>query len=340
MRTTVVVSLAVVLASCGGKGSGSTSAPAPLPSFSHGTPPQNAKPSNTVGGFSITLPSITLQPSDEQQPCWVFPLNLDGPSHIVGGASLTVGPGMHHGNITTRKKTGDGIRPCNDANDPALVGGEGFDVLNGGSVLFASSTQRTGVEWQSFPDGTGYRVKDGYEIVARMHYLNVSGGPLTVTPSYQWYTVDESTLVHELAPFVWTYHDFTIPPQSTKTVTGTCDFPAGMHIVSLLPHMHKLGTAFTAGFLGGQLDGQRFLDSKGYDPEKGVIEQYDPPIDLTQGDGATFACTWNNTLGKVITEGIGDNEMCILFGYAWPPETTYSAVTGDSGACVYAVPPH
>ena len=32
---------------------------------------------------------------------------------------------------------------------------EANDVLDGGAVLFGSSTQISGEEWQSFPDGTG-----------------------------------------------------------------------------------------------------------------------------------------------------------------------------------------
>ena len=333
-----VLSVAVLVAACGGKGTSSSSSPPP-PAFSQGEAPRAAPPSHAVGGFSIQLPSITLQPGDELQPCFVFPLTVDGPSHLVGGGSLTVGKGMHHGNITTRPKTGDGIRSCDTEKDPNIIGGEGFDVLQGGSVLFGSSTQREGTEWQSFPDGHAFRIRDGFEIVARMHYLNTTTAPLTLAPVYAWYTVDESAVVHEIAPFIWTIRDFQIPPQATKTVTGTCRIPQGMHIVNVLPHMHKLGTALTAGFLGGALDGQEFLASKGYDPVNGVIRAYDPPIDLSQGDGVTFACTWNNTLDKTITEGIGDNEMCMLFGYAWPPTATYTAVTSEVGACVYTLPP-
>ena len=82
---------------------------------------------------------------------------------------------MHHGNITTHTKTGDGVRRCpvDAINIPAL------DISGGGSVLFASSTQLVGTEWQRFPDGMGYRLREGDEIAAYMHYLNASTQPIT-----------------------------------------------------------------------------------------------------------------------------------------------------------------
>jgi hypothetical protein len=325
--------LAVAAIGCGG----SASAPVDSrPPFTQGHPPKASPPANPVGGFSIDVPPATLKAGQETTPCYVFPLVVAGPSRIVGGASLTVGAGMHHGNITSRPKTGEGIRPC-PADDPG-VQGEALDIAHGGAVLFASSTQISGTEWSSFPDGMGYRIKDGFEIVARMHYLNTSGSDLTISPRYEWFTIDESRLTQEVGPFAWTYNDISIPPLSDATVTGKCDFPQPMYIVDVLPHMHRLGVEFDAAFYGGAFDGQEFLHSPGYDPDRGVMVQYEPAIDLSQGDGATFTCKWHNTLDKTIVEGIGDNEMCILFGYAYPPENAYTAVAGPT-ACLYVAPP-
>ncbi|MFT3771671.1 MAG: hypothetical protein QM820_40180 [Minicystis sp.] len=309
--------------------------PPPAPAFTEGKPPRKAPPKETVGGFSIQLPVDTLMPGEEREPCYIFPLEIQGPSHFVGGGSLTVGPGMHHGNITTRPRSGEGIRPC-PVDDSGIVG-EALDIVKGGAVLFGSSTQITGTEWQSFPDGMAYRVKDGFEIVARMHYLNVSNKAVDISPKYEWYTIDEAALKQELGPFAWTNNDIDIPPKSSLTLSANCTFPKPMHIVNVLPHMHKLGVEFDVAFLGGKLDGQEFLHSPGYDPEDGVIVQYDPAIDLSQGNGATFTCKWNNTLDKTIVEGIGDNEMCILFGYAYPPENAYTA-SASATSCVYVAP--
>jgi hypothetical protein len=329
--------LAALLAGAGACGSTkSTAADAAPGTYGQSAPPTKQPPPNQVGSFTIALPAITLQPGDEQTPCYLFDLTVNGPSRLVGGGHIQVGPGMHHGNITTRPKTGTGTREC-PADTTAMFGGEGVDIVNGGAVLFASSTQLAGEEWQSFPPGMGFRVKDGFEIVARMHYLNATDHPITVTPTYEWFTVDEAKLVHEVAPFVWVYKEFTIPPKSTYTAkSAPCAFPKAMNLVSALPHMHKLGTKLEAQVVGGPNDGADFIASKGYDPEKGVLVDYAPALDLSQGGqgtGVTFACTWNNTFDKPITYGIGDNEMCEVFGYAYPPEATYSVIASDQ-VCV------
>jgi len=310
--------------------------PDPAPDYL-GHPPLKRPPANVVGGFKIAVPPVTLMPGEEQQPCFIFPLEIQGPSTLVGGGSLTVGAGMHHGNVNTRPKTGEGIRPC-PADEQGGEGFVGFDILKGGAVLFGSSTQVAGTEWQSFPDGMGYRLREGFEIIGRMHYLNTTSAPITVAPVYAWFTIDEASLKQEINAFAWQYTNIEIPPNSQATATGACNFPAPMHLVTVLPHMHKLGTAFTGTYLGGPRDGQLFLDSRGYDPENGVMVEYDQAVDLSQGAGASFACTWHNTLNKTIKTGVGDNEMCILFGYAYPPENAFSANATDQ-ACIYVAPP-
>ncbi|MEZ4227479.1 MAG: hypothetical protein R3B13_41455, partial [Polyangiaceae bacterium] len=288
-----------------------------------GTPPRQGAPENTVGGFSIRVPETTLQPGDELTPCWVFPLELSGPSRFVAAASLTTTVGLHHGNITTRKKTGDGIRPC-DKSTEGVLGGEAGDILTGGSVLFGSSTQVVGTEWRRFPDGFAYRVKDGYEIVARMHFLNTSSKPLTLAPEYQWYTIPESDVGEELGAFIWVLSDFEIPPKSELSTETECWIDKPMKVVDAMPHMHALGERFFAGYVGGERDGENFLDDKGFD-EASDIYSYQPAIDLSQGNGFRFGCTWKNTHDKTIVEGIGDNEMCMLFGYSYPADSAYSA---------------
>jgi len=300
-----------------------------------GMPPLGEPPANVVGGFSIAIPETQLQAGEEIEPCWIFPVEPAGPSRVVGGAVLRTSPGMHHGNVTTRPKTGEGFRSCPpDDDDP------GLDIINGGMVLFASSTQVTGEEWYRFPDGHGYRLSEQREIVARMHYLNASEQPIAVAPTYEWFTIDETKLVHELAPFAWMYQQFEIPPLSELTVTADCSLPNDhpMHVVTALPHMHELGRALDATYVGGQFDGQKFLDSPGYDPDRGVLLQYDPAVDLSDATGIRFSCTWQNTHDKTIVEGIGDNEMCIVFGYAWPIDRSFSALASKDNCLMVATP--
>jgi hypothetical protein len=335
----VALSLAVVACS-GSKDENVVVADAALPTIPVGHPPSRTKPPNTVGGFKLEIPKITLQPGEEKIVCWVGPLKVEGPSRMVGGGVLRVGKGLHHGNVTTRPRRPDSVdyvRVC-PPEKTAAIGGEGSDVLDGGTVLFGSSTQVAGEEWQSFPEGMAFRVKEGFEIAARVHYLNASSAPLEIQPSYEWFTVDAAKVKTELGAFLWTYPNFEIPARTRTTVQASCTLPSPMKIVTLMPHMHKLGVSFTAGFLGGPLDGKNFLESKGYDPDRGLIMQWDPAVDTAHAEGVTFSCTWENTFDKTITEGIGDNEMCMAFGYGYPVGKVYTLM-GTSGALCPALAP-
>ncbi len=314
-----------------------------------GVAPAQEAPANSVGGFVIDLgdPSlmpVVMKPGAELFPCVVFPLNLMGTSHIVAGGMLTTSPGLHHGNITTRPTDGmPGIHPCPGVDwTQSTIGEEATDILAGGSVLFASTTQVQVNEWQSFPPGMGYEIKDGFQIIAHMHYLNTTGQTVTPAPKYQWYTVDPSTLTQQLYPFVWRLTNFMIPPHVQQTFEGACDFPPGMNIVNVLPHMHQLGVGLDLAFLGGTSDGQPFLSSPGYSTGQTLQRQYQPAVDLSQGSGMTMSCSWNNVTDQTIVEGTGMNEMCMVFGYGWPASATYSAQfsPGDSTkSCGWTVAP-
>ncbi|MBK6512959.1 MAG: hypothetical protein IPM79_08090 [Polyangiaceae bacterium] len=137
----------------GGGGAGGGGAGGDTP---NGDKPRQGPPANVVGGFVAEMPPSTLAPGDETYPCMIIPLELEGPSRIVGGGSVTVGNGMHHGNITARPKTGEGVRPC--PAEEGLLGGEAGDILKGGAVLFGSTTQFEGTEWRTFPDGMGFPI--------------------------------------------------------------------------------------------------------------------------------------------------------------------------------------
>lgn len=336
----LLLSIAVVACSGSKEETASTGDAGTLPTIPEGRAPNRAKPPNTVGGFRLDIPKITLQPGEEKIVCWVGPLKVEGPSRMVGGGVLRVGKGLHHGNVTTRPRRADSVdyvRVCPKETYPA-IGGEGSDVLDGGTVLFGSTTQVSGEEWQSFPEGMAFRVKEGFEIAARVHYLNASSAPLEIQPSYEWFTVDEAKVKTELGAFLWTYKGFEIPPRARTTVQANCMLPSPMKIVTLMPHMHKLGVGFTAGFVGGPLDGKNFLESKGYDPDRGLIMQWDPAVDTAHADGVSFSCTWENTFDKTIVEGIGDNEMCMAFGYGYPVGGVYTLM-GNSGSLCPALAP-
>src|SRR5690348_530014 len=73
----------------------------PPPNLGHA--PAKGPPAHIVGGFSLELPPVDLDPGEEKTLCYLAPIAMNGPSRIIGGGRLTVTAGMHHGNVTTRK---------------------------------------------------------------------------------------------------------------------------------------------------------------------------------------------------------------------------------------------
>ena len=115
-----------------------------------------------------------------------------------------------------------------------------------------------------------------------------------------------------------------------------------MHMVQILPHMHALGVALPE--LPGRAAG--WAGDPGPDKLRRARRDGYPPVSARrraepgrQGNGIRFACNWENPFDKVIEFGVGDNEMCIAFGYAYPPQNAASAGASEDVDCLPILPP-
>jgi len=129
-------------------------------------------------------------------------------------------------------------------------------------------------------------------------------------------------LTDEVAPFVLQVDDFDIPPHATGVVGSTCPVFGGS-VVEMMPHTHKLATSVTADLLSVGGD-QRVMNDGAFDAQS-HIQMYAPPLDLTNVDDLKFECTFDNTTGQDIHYGIGQNEMCVFFGYVYPAKYQFVA---------------
>jgi hypothetical protein len=266
-------------------------------------------------GFRIIAPPRIMLPGEEADFClsWPFPTITN---HVIYAGRLYTTPGLHHSNVITKAvdpKLGPNPYPsCHPgASDP-------FSQVPGviPDVLFANSTQVTGEETLAFPPGLGFRVDPAREITTNIHFLNTSAEPLRVEVAYDFFTMSDADLTTLVAPFFMQVNDFLIPPHTQGTVGTACDVYGGK-VVSLMPHTHNLSQRFTVDLLkeGGE---ERVLENGPFDA-KSHIAIYDPPIDLTAVQQMRFECLFNNTTDHDVVYGIGENEMCILFGYVYPP---------------------
>src|SRR5262249_42005259 len=103
--------------------------------------------------------------------------------------------------------------------------------------------------------------------------------------------------------------------------------------VDLMPHTHKFASAFTVDVVDRPENGgaeKRVIDNGPFDAES-HIAGFDPPIDLTNVGKLRYACEFDNTTDHNIKWGIGENEMCVLFGYLYPVKYQFVAYTTNQG---------
>jgi hypothetical protein len=235
----------------------------------------------------------------------------------------------------------DGAWSCADNGFEELVAA----ILGG--VLFAQSTQAT-IEEQQFAPGVAVRIPPHSRIIGSTHLLNVGDGPIDTGLRMTIETLPERDVEVKLTPFRLTYYDLHIPAQSSAEFTATCDiasehmetmsepWTAKLHYV--LPHYHSLGNLFRISVAGGPDDGELIFELT-----EGVGEAHgkaiDPPIDLTGATGFTFTCGFMNGRDTEVGWGIGDQEMCVMLGFAetsmaFDASASANTVVGDRDGTV------
>lgn len=295
-----------------------------------GAPPTRlALPEPPRSGFRIIAPPRTLSPGEEVTFClsWPFPALVNKTVHA---ARVYTTAGLHHSNVIAKPvNPAFGPNPYPDchpgADDP-------FGALPAviPDVLFASSTQVVGDETLVFPPGMGFTLDTSREIATSVHLLNASAEPEVVELAYDFFTMPLAERAEELVPFVMNVNDFLVPPRATRTVGATCSTFGG-NIVSLMPHTHRYAEAFDVDVVRADGGGEaRVYEGGAFDLESD-IEVYRRAIALEEGDSLRYACRFKNTSGHALTFGLGDNEMCTLFGYMYPPEKQFAAFSARDG---------
>ncbi len=205
--------------------------------------------------------------------------------------------------------------------------GEGFDEIGAalqGGVVFAQSTQIPR-EVQRFPQGAAIRIPPYSRIIGAIHLLNATASPAETHHTMILRTLKPEEVKVKLTPFRLTYGALSIPPKSDSYFASECDLtaeydkwakkPLDLKLYYALPHFHDLGTSFHLEIMGGPRDGEVIFDQGGYgsDPYGRVFSD---PIDLTGATGLRFGCGYYNPREEAVGWGVGDQEMCVMLGFA------------------------
>jgi hypothetical protein len=207
-----------------------------------------------------------------------------------------------------------------------------------GGVLFAQSTQALKEE-QRFPDGVVLRVPAWSRVIGSVHLLNPAARPVETGLRLRVRTAPTAETRVKLSPFRLSYYDLKLPPLRSSSFSGDCDLrtpyermrkePLRSKLYYALPHYHELGRRFELALLGGPEGGRLLVDSQPALGEPGG-RAFDPPIDLGTAQGVRFRCTFENPRDREVGWGIGDQEMCVMLGFAESPVAFDATV--ESGA--------
>jgi hypothetical protein len=207
-------------------------------------------------------------------------------------------------------------------------------------VLFANSTQIVGGEQIVFPKGMAFKLTtDGREVATTIHWLNLKDTAFTSEIVYDFFTASDDQITQEIVPFVYDNQGFRIPAHTNTDISTTCDLLHSANIVSLMPHTHVATHAFDAELVASDGTTKSILHDGAIDGSS-VIKVFDTPISTEGFTKIHHTCSVNNALSDPVVWGIGQNEMCTLFGYLYPPQSQMLGVVlgpaqadGNGGPC-------
>lgn len=307
MNRAFLVALVATLAACGGSGGGS---------------PPPAEPPAAEAAVTHDFPDFTLAAGEEvNSQCVAWTLDNDKPLYV---ATVTVSNegSYHHSNWFVVPETQypgpDGFFRCSE---------RGFDELGSavaGTVIFAQSTQSQ-VERQAFAKGAVIKIPPRHKVVAGVHLLNPNLREQTTSLRMSLGLVHPRDVEIVLAPFRLSYLDLNIPPHSQAHFTTDCELasvyeqatgkPFDLKLYWVLPHYHYLGNHFRVSIIGGPRDGEVIHGLDTFNAEANG-KALDPPLDLSEARGLRMTCGYGNPRDESVGWGIGDQEMCVMLGFA------------------------
>jgi hypothetical protein len=283
--------------------------------------PDAARPPVQRATLAHAFPPRALDAFEETSPCVQWTLGNDQPLYVEK-VTLATGGAFHHSNWFVVPETEfageDGFFRCRE---------RGFDELKAalaGTVLFAQSTQSI-FEEQRLGDGIVIKVPPRSKVISDVHLLNLSAGAVTTTLQMGLEVIHPRDVRKVVTPFRFSYLPLTIPPQRASRFTADCNLqfpyeritqqPFNLKLYYLLPHYHELGDWFDVTVKGGPLDGQSVMRVEQFNAE-GNGKAFDPPLDLTGAQGLAVTCGFDNPRPVEVGWGTGDQEMCVMLGFA------------------------
>jgi hypothetical protein len=260
-----------------------------------------------AAGADVTL--CTYLPVDQ-----AFDEDLD----VVAATGFQSSVGSHHAVLYLATRDRDvGTHECTDD-----------DMLNA-RYLAGAGGGEAGGEVAYIPDGVGYRVDAGRQLMVQTHWINTSTAAVDGQAAFNLTVQAPSTDTQLAQLFTWTSTDIDVPAGATGAARTDCVVQSEMRFFRLGGHAHEHGsrvwlTHTPAGGAPTVFYDHEWVDYYTFDPPR-----LDLPVDqalvVQPGDTLSIDCEYDNTTDAALTF---PTEMCTGFGFFYPGDRQLDCTDG------------
>ena len=180
-----------------------------------------------------------------------------------------------------------------------------------------------GIEPLRLPDGVAIELPSGTRrLLVLAHAMRRDAG--SAAPTYVDLDLVAEPVLHSVN---WVDIIAPVPnlhPGDAVGAVANCSFAVPAHIVSVWPHMHRIGSEFHGVIVRADGTREALLDVKPWDYNHQLI--YPVDVQLQPGDTVQTQCHWVNTTNELVVGGpYSTDEMCNQGLLVWPFDSALCA---------------
>lgn len=260
--------------------------------------------------IQIHTPVYTIGPYTDKENCFFYRY-MGEDTYFTGGIAYQEENFGHHVVIMVGSPGEDYDLTAVGSDCNAAMDYIWYDIVEPNQVL------GPGITSAIYPEGLGYRLTKGTEIMVQSHHVNYSGNTILVNDRFDLIFSPEEEIEHMAAPLEVGDDDVEIPVGFYEYV-HECIVEEEFYIAWLTGHMHENGL-YT--YIDLVKDGQttRLYEVNDWLDEYYItspVEYFLPDGILVEpGDTLLLTCAWQNDTGSTISF---PKEMCYGGGIIFP----------------------
>lgn len=271
-------------------------------------------------GFQLRVEGPALDPGTERLQCFwrTVPMDAD-----VTNITVHYNLGSHHLDIFTVPYTmPDGDFDCSDPTQWGVWPSQTASGLPSDAAMPAMLVgfQNATVDW-TLPDGVGYSVHAGQQLMIQSHYANVTD---QATPVRMLDLINFEAASSPMPKHAETLFDedtnLFIPAGSTTTFTRICEFPQTVDLIAMFGHFHSRGKDLSVWSydVATKQQGQLLYENTTWtDPPWTTTDTWGGSV---QTSAIRMTSTYTNATDHDITWGpyVGQNEHFETYAMFYP----------------------